>query len=62
MIGDDDYWHWIERKQYLPETIDLVLYDYFVMHKTVKEIAENLELKKSNVYRWIRQAKKDGIV
>ena len=62
MIGDDDYWHWIERKQYLPETIDLVLYDYFVMHKTVKEIAEKLELKKSTIYGWIRQAKRDGIV
>lgn len=62
MIGDDDYWHWIERKQYLPETIDLALYDYFEKHKTVREIAENLGLKKSTVYGWIRAAKRDGIV
>lgn len=62
MIGDDDYWHWIERKQDNPETVDLVLYAHFVMHKSAKEIAENLGLKKSKVYRWIRTAKRDGIV
>lgn len=62
MIGDDDYWHWIEKKQHVPETVDLALYDYFVMHRSVREIAENLGLKKSTVYNWIRRAKRDGIV
>ena len=62
MIGDDDYWHWIERKHQDPDTVDLALYDYFVMHKSVREIAENLGLKKSTIRYWIRTAKRDGIV